>query len=194
MKKNKGFTMAEMLVAIAILTILMGLAVPFFKPAKEFVNKNKTNTTKKILINAIEYWSKDNINPIQKPADFNAVNSQNKKVFEYISNNEVYKDSNMQIEEKDGNKELVFVNDKDNDGKDDTEIVIVNFEKGVLTTSYLNSDNELSNSTAFLSIQNLENLGATSIENYEDKHRKFLILEKNDGYKELVYDKPKLTP
>ena len=153
MKKNKGFTMAEMLVAIAILTILMGLAVPFFKPAKEFVNKNKTNTTKKILINAIEYWSKDNINPIQKPADFNAVNSQNKKVFEYISNNEVYKDSNMQIEEKDGN-----------------------------------------NYTAFLSIQNLENLGATSIENYEDKHRKFLILEKNDGYKELVYDKPKLTP
>ena len=114
MKKYKGFSMMEMMVVIAIMSILMMIAIPNMGQVFSFTNKNMINTTNKVIISAIDYWVKDNRNPSQRPDNFNSQNSQGKKVFEYISNNGIYNYTNMQIQKNaDGSEYMSFKSDVD---------------------------------------------------------------------------------
>ena len=114
MKKYKGFSMMEMMVVIAIMSILMMIAIPNMGQVFSFTNKNMINTTNKVIISAIDYWVKDNRNPSQRPDNFNSQNSQGKKVFEYISNNGIYNYTNMQIQKNaDGLEYMSFKSDVD---------------------------------------------------------------------------------
>ena len=114
MKKYKGFSMMEMMVVIAIMSILMMIAIPNMGQVFSFTNKNMINTTNKVIISSIDYWVKDNRNPSQRPDNFNSQNSQGKKVFEYISNNEIYNYTNMQIQKNaDGSEYMSFKSDVD---------------------------------------------------------------------------------
>ena len=128
MKKYKGFSMMEMMVVIAIMSILMMISIPNMGQVFSFTNKNMINTTNKVIISAIDYWVKDNRNPSQRPDNFNSENSQGKKVFEYISNNEIYNYTNMQIQKNtDGSEYMSFKSDV----KDIP--ITVEFEEGVLS-------------------------------------------------------------
>ena len=114
MKKYKGFSMMEMMVVIAIMSILMMISIPNMGQVFSFTNKNMINTTNKVIISAIDYWVKDNRNPSQRPDNFNSQNSQGKRVFEYISNNEIYNYTNMQIQKNTDNSEYMsFKSDVD---------------------------------------------------------------------------------
>ena len=128
MKKYKGFSMMEMMVVIAIMSILMMISIPNMGQVFSFTNKNMINTTNKVIISAIDYWVKDNRNPSQRPDNFNSQNSQGKKVFEYISNNEIYNYTNMQMQKNaDGSEYISFKSDE----KDIP--ITVKFEEGVLS-------------------------------------------------------------
>ena len=128
MKKYKGFSMMELMVVIAIMSILMMIAIPNMGQVFSFTNKNMINTTNKVIISAIDYWVKDNRNPSQRPDNFNSQNSQGKRVFEYISNNEIYNYTNMQIQKNaDGSEYMSFKS-----GEKDIPIT-VKFEEGVLS-------------------------------------------------------------
>lgn len=122
--------MAELIVVIAIISILLLVVSPPFKPTQNYISKNLTNTTHKILVNAIDYWSRDNIEPLQKPANFNSVNSQNHKVYEYISNKEIYNNTNIKIE----NGNLI------KDTSKTKNIIDVDFNDGVLKTTCLDEN------------------------------------------------------
>ena len=130
MKKYKGFSMMEMMVVIAIMSILMMISIPNMGQVFSFTNKNMINTTNKVIMSAIDYWVKDNRNPSQRPDNFNSQNSQGKRVFEYISNNEIYNYTNMQIQKNtDGSEYMSFKSDV----KDIP--IIVEFERGRLVVS-----------------------------------------------------------
>lgn len=145
MKKRKNaFTFIELLIVVAILGLLLMIASPSFVQSRQFHQKNMVNTTNKVLISAINYWIKDNIDPSQRPSDFNSRNSQGKAVFEYISNREILSTknsdgsytgkSNLWIEtigDPKQNNRVIRTNAKPSDDRLD-----IQFEKGILTVGY----------------------------------------------------------
>ena len=105
--------MMELMIVIAIMSILMMIAIPNTRQVFSFTNKNMINTTNKVIISSIDYWVKDNRNPSQRSDNFNSQNSQGKKVFEYISNKEIYNYTNMQIQKNaDGSEYMSFKSDE----------------------------------------------------------------------------------
>ena len=120
--------MMELMIVIVIMAILMMIAIPNTRQVFSFTNKNMINTTNKVIISSIDYWVKNNRNPSQRPDNFNSQNSQGKKVFEYISNKEIYNYTNMQIQKNaDGSEYMSFKS-----GEKDIPIT-VKFEEEVLS-------------------------------------------------------------
>lgn len=135
-KRKKAFTFIEIMIVVAILSILLLMVTPSFVQSRAYHQRNLVNTTNKILISAIDYWIKDNFDPSQRPSDFNSRNSQGKAVFEYISNREIlsFRDSNNNITGRsnlwiDGN--ILRTNAPLTDGMLD-----INFQRGILTIGY----------------------------------------------------------
>lgn len=134
MKKVKAFTLYELVLVVAILGILMGIAIPSLLPATNFANKNKVNTMHKVCISAIDSWIRANYDPIQRPDNFNSRNSQGVAVYEYIKSKEIFSMSNLEID-----KMQDFLRQKDQEiGK-----VYITFNNGVLKTTYAASQAEI---------------------------------------------------
>lgn len=146
-KKLKGFTIIEILVVVAILSILMALTLPNFTSMNKLTSKNLANTTHKIFINAIDNWVKDNNSPNIRPANFTVKNSQGRTVLDYISNNDVYAITNITKEKK---SDGTYVYKFDNKLEDGRKINIL-FSNGILITSFLNEKNELEKSESLIS-------------------------------------------
>lgn len=177
MKKYKGFSMMEMMVVIAIMSILIMVAIPNMGQVFSFTNKNMINTTNKVIISAIDYWVKDNRNPSQRPDNFNSQNSQNKKVFEYISNKEIYNYTNMQIQKNaDGSEYMSFKSDE----KDIP--ITVKFEEGVLSITPKEEKYKEKNTVVY-GVFELNN-DKTEIVDYESKKQNGFIvgaIKKREG-------------
>jgi len=108
------------------------VAIPNMGQVFSFTNKNMINTTNKVIISAIDYWVKDNINPAQRPDNFFSKNSQGKNVLDYISVNDVYDYTNISKDSSSPtgyNLNTPFVAD--------SRQVEVKFEKGVLKTTFM---------------------------------------------------------
>lgn len=192
--KKRGFTIIEMTLVVAILSILILLAVPSFKSSANYMHKNSTNTIHKVLANAIEYWSKDNINPIQKPANFNSINSQGHTVIEYLSNKDIIKDTNLKIEKKEvtinerGDKKTVQYTTVDSSA---TGVVDVIFEDGVLHTIFINDDGTHNDdiSVVFKVFDDLEyDKASNKVTGQKTLKEKNMLLY--DIYKEFTYSNP----
>ena len=169
MKKYKGFSMMEMMVVIAIMSILMMIAIPNMGQVFSFTNKNMINTTNKVIISAIDYWVKDNRNPSQRPDNFNSQNSQGKKVFEYISNKEIYNYTNMQIQKNADDSEYMSFK------SDEKDIPItVKFEEGVLSITPKEEKYKEKNTVVY-GVFELNN-DKTEIVDYESKKQNGFIL------------------
>ena len=177
MKKYKGFSMMEMMVVIAIMSILIMVAIPNMGQVFSFTNKNMINTTNKVIISAIDYWVKDNRNPSQRPDNFNSQNSQGKKVFEYISNKEIYNYTNMQIQKNaDGSEYMSFKSDE----KDIP--ITVKFEEGVLSITPKEEKYKEKNTVVY-GVFELNN-DKTEIVDYESKKQNGFIvgaIKKREG-------------
>lgn len=204
MVKKRGFTLIELVLVVALIGILTMLAIPSFSSSANYTHKNITNVTHKIFANAIEYWSKDNINPIQKPANFKSINSQGHTVGDYISNPEILKDTNLVEKEEKinfaGKEKIVKVLEEDADKKN---VVNVHFEDGVLHTIYKEDNGELNQdiSIVFKVFEDIEynkeaqsttvseQLKAQNMLVYTDDYSK-----ENAGYEEYIYKKPKKEP
>lgn len=176
-KKNLGFTFMELMIVLAILSILMMIAIPSFRPSQNYVEKNMLNTTNKIIIGAIDYWIKDNIDPSQRPDNFNSKNSQNKSVYEYISNTEI-------LSRKDSSGNFVGKSNLWIDGaemKDNLTLkpgmMEIKLEKGVLTTSYINDAHSKSHEKEYVLFTIIS--GKTRDESYKFWKDKNYIIEKN---------------
>lgn len=177
-KKNLGFTFMELMIVLAILSILMMIAIPSFRPSQEYVQKNMLNTTNKIIVSAINYWIKDNIDPSQRPDNFNSKNSQNKSVYEYISNAEI-----LSRKDSSGNffgKSNLWIDGSEM--KDDLTLkpgmMEIKLEKGVLTTSYINDSLIQSHKKEYVLFPLIS--GKTREESYNFWKNKNYIIEK--GY------------
>lgn len=177
MKKYKGFSMMEMMVVIAIMSILIMVAITNMGQVFSFTNKNMINTTNKVIISAIDYWVKDNRNPSQRPDNFNSQNSQGKKVFEYISNKEIYNYTNMQIQKNaDGSEYMSFKSDE----KDIP--ITVKFEEGVLSITPKEEKYKEKNTVVY-GVFELNN-DKTEIVDYESKKQNGFIvgaIKKREG-------------
>ena len=169
MKKYKGFSMMELMVVIAIMSILMMIAIPNMGQVFSFTNKNMINTTNKVIISAIDYWVKDNRNPSQRPDNFNSQNSQGKRVFEYISNNEIYNYTNMHIQKNTDNSEYMTFK---SDVKDIP--IIVEFERGRLVVSPKEEKYKEKNTVVYGVFE--LNSSKTEIEGYDSKKENGLIV------------------
>ena len=169
MKKYKGFSMMELMIVIVIMAILMMIAIPNTRQVFSFTNKNMINTTNKVIISSIDYWVKDNRNPSQRPDNFNSQNSQGKRVFEYISNNEIYNYTNMQIQKNTDNSEYMTFK---SDVKDIP--IIVEFERGRLVVSPKEEKYKEKNTVVYGVFE--LNSSKTEIEGYDSKKENGLIV------------------
>ena len=86
--RRKGYTLVELTVVLIILGIMM-LGIPNAAQAFRYQQKAEMISMHKVMIAAIDSWVSDNADPTQKPADFNAVNSQGRRVYQYIGDFEV---------------------------------------------------------------------------------------------------------
>lgn len=140
MRKKRGFTLIEMLVVLAILSILLLMAVPNLKGVFEYNDKQLVQLVDKALITAVDYWSKDNINPTQIPANIDrATNSQGKKVYDYIQNDEIYNFTNYKKKAQD-TKEVEKKNDSELE--DMNKMVKIDFENGILNLTFVKDGRE----------------------------------------------------
>lgn len=188
MKKRKNaFTFIEIMIVVAILTILMMMVSPSFVQSRQFHEKNMVNTTNKVLISAINYWIKDNIDPSQRPSDFNSRNSQGKAVFEYISNREILSTrdssgaitgkSNLWIETISGsaNTTVLRTNAPLNDG-----MLNIQFEKGILNVGYFDGTTTLKEGRKYVVypiIKGSDGKELSEADSYESLKNRNLIIE-----------------
>jgi prepilin-type N-terminal cleavage/methylation domain-containing protein len=56
MKYNRGFTLVEMLIVIAVIAILLGIMIPRFKGMQEEANITKSKAELKTLQTGVESW------------------------------------------------------------------------------------------------------------------------------------------
>lgn len=181
MDKRRGFTMIEVLVVVAIMGILMLMAIPSLKPVLEYDDRNKVESMKNIIIDAIDYWSKDNIEPGQKPSGFYARNSQNRTVSDYIMNKELFIQTNLELD----NSGVVKQKDVE-----DSKTIRVTFNKGVLNLLLIKDGVENNDISAVFYVS--EETGG-QIKDYDVKINKHIIIEGDeydlrDSYKYEAID------
>jgi prepilin-type N-terminal cleavage/methylation domain-containing protein len=56
MKLNRGFTLVEILIVIAVIAILLGIIIPRFKGMQQEANETKAKAELKTLQTAVESW------------------------------------------------------------------------------------------------------------------------------------------
>lgn len=177
MRFKKGFTLYELVLVVAILGILLGIAVPSIIPATNFANKNKVNTMHKICMSAVDSWIKSNYDPIQRPDNFNSRNSQGVAVYQYIKNNEIFDVSNLEISSSADGEFL-----KENPGE--VGKIHIQFEKGVLKTSFIEKPSDIGGTPAIQIVYGVYDLDSNGkIANYDERVRDHYIVGnlKNDS-------------
>ena len=136
--RHKGYTLVELTVVLIILGIMM-LGIPNAAQAFRYRQKSDMISMHKVMIAAIDNWIADNADPTQKPADFNAVNSQGRRVYQYIGDVEVLDkvmlkfDTSKKLEEQVGRTVFEPFNVQIWD-KIEINTKNVDFTKGILTT------------------------------------------------------------
>lgn len=128
--RHKGYTLVELVMVLMILGVLAA-GVPSASQAFRYQRKADLVSMHKILVASIDAWTADNSNPIQKPADINAVNSQGRRVYEYIGDRDILKQIKKGEKDPNDNIKGVFPKVTKEIELDDTKCI---FEKGVLTT------------------------------------------------------------
>lgn len=135
MDKKRGFTLVELMVVVAILGILLLMVFPSLSSATDFNAKNRVNTTNKIILSAIDSWSRDNIVTNMPLVDLNSINSQGKRVYQYISNNEIFTYTNLSKQNSGSPSEFLVIS-----SLNDPNTVKIDLQYKTLKVSYIDKD------------------------------------------------------
>lgn len=131
-KRKKGFTMFELM----LIVVLIGVALMFIGPRTQSYIQAGENLSRKekhkLVVIAIQEWTKDNKLNFQKPGDFEVLNSQGRTVVDYLRGQGF-------VEDRDS-ANFLYLKDKE------TEML---FKNGVLITRSLKDNSAVDVYTVF---------------------------------------------
>ncbi len=106
---NRGFTLAELLAVIVILSIIVIVAVPSYMSVSASIKESNLRTTKEMISNTmLRYADKYYLDDI-KPANNNCISNNCCKYYSinYIKNNNIFAATNGSIKNPVTNEELI---------------------------------------------------------------------------------------
>ncbi len=96
MKKYNAFSIIEVVIVIAIISILTMIAIPSTAQIAKYQIRNSINNKNVILLSAVDSWKRDNFDNTKKPITIHLdKNTQNLTVLDYIKDESFYEDTNI---------------------------------------------------------------------------------------------------
>ena len=143
MKKNKGFTLVELLAVIVVLSLLLTIAVPNVIALSQRIKRNMYCTKVDNIESAAKMYGNDNLDGFTKKSD--GTEELRIKVYTLIENN-VFKKENKDCDKSRtaSNPNSNCVKDPRNDTSMDNDVIVLTRQdkKVVAKYQHKNSDDE----------------------------------------------------